>query len=113
MVGVIRTQFMLVSSSLFFGFCFWFAWSNNIPATTAVEIPLCFYNAIQTPTAPETVHVTLAGRQIDLLKLKPLAWHIDARTLQPGEQLLAPTVEQLFLPPSLKLVSCAPVVVKV
>ena len=105
--SLLRTNLMLKFLSLLFGFSFWLIWGAGQATTMSVELPICFYNNSEQYqiSAPEKLQVTLVGKRNDLLHINPtqLAIHIDAQSLAVGEQLIVPTAEQLFLPPTIKL----------
>jgi hypothetical protein len=107
--AALHTKIMLAWVCFGLGWSAWWVWGGLLVTNMETEVPICFYNAEQrTISAPETCRVTLVGKRNELLRLGELAWHIDAKGLQPGGQTMAPTAEQLFLPPAIKLVHCMP-----
>jgi len=98
--------------SLTLGYAFWCMLSQSHTASLQLTVPLTFYNVPQTLTvrAPETVHITLIGKRIDLwhIDLKTLALHIDMAGKQAGEHPLQLTVAQAFLPETIKLIDYTP-----
>lgn len=107
----ISTNKILKLMSLIFGITCWTLISRQQTSCCWFEVPVCFYNVPEGTTIkvePESVLVKLKGKAADLEACSSLALHINASTLKEGQHRMSPSVQELFLPDSVKLVHHQP-----
>lgn len=108
---------MLKLLAFIFGVSLWYIFSQSRHDTMSLEVPLCFYDAGQNIClqAPETIHVTLAGRRVDLCALdqKNLVAHVNASKFNEKTSKLLIESQYLFLPATIKLIHYTPAPVPV
>lgn len=75
-------------------------------------IPLCVYNEhdLDSLDFPSKIQVTLQGKRktLSLIDYKKLAAHLDGTSLKVGPNGIHISEENLFLPPTIKLVNYKP-----
>ncbi len=107
-----RSPIFLKVSSLILGFLLWSTVSELFTRSLWVAVPLSFYNTNEGTkiSAPETVNIELSGKRSHMKQIdkKTLALHIDAQSLQLGENHLTITREQLLMPPSISVATVIP-----
>ena len=90
----------------------WLHINYNKDVTCNIEVPLLFdqTNTEQMFHAPETITLQLRGTRSALYSLDPneSAVHIDARTLQAGEQKILVLPNTFFLPESVSMLNYMP-----
>lgn len=110
--ALLRTNLSLKIVAVIIGAIFWFITSAHHTTTLTLKVPVCFYNQAEDKEAqaPEYLSVELTGKRADLnsLDLANLAVHIDLTDFCPGEYLIEPSSENLFLPRRVKLVNWKP-----
>ena len=96
--------------SLLFGYTLWTTISTSQKISLTLKAPLSFFHEEQKIIdAPEYISVNLMGKRSEFYKLpQTLAFHIDADLLSTGNNILFLDKKQLFLPPSIQLISYAP-----
>jgi len=101
--------------ALLFGYTLWSAISAPQKIKYTFKAPLSFFHEEEkTIDAPDYVSVTLFGKRGEFYKLsRELAFHIDAEFLSEGKNTLLLDQSQLYLPDTVKLISCYPQKIKV
>jgi hypothetical protein len=101
--------------ALVFGYTLWSAISAPQKVKITFQAPLSFFHEEEkTIDAPDHVSITLFGKRSEFYKLtRELAFHIDADLLSEGKNSLFLDKSQLYLPNSVKLVSCYPQKIKI
>lgn len=98
--------------SLILGCMFWYMLSQGQTINVWLNVPVSFHNvpADLNIQSPETVAINIAGKRTDMYSLdkEQLAIHVDAHTLQQGDNLLTITPDALFLPDSITMVHYKP-----
>lgn len=102
---------VLKLAALLCGYALWHTTSKYQKITITKEIPLCFYNNSPDTLieAPDTISVTFQGNRENIFGTTfDSAVHIDAHSLQEGDQKQTITREQIFLPESVRLLHYVP-----
>lgn len=96
--------------ALVFGYTVWTTMSASQKITMTIKAPLSFFHdENKTIDAPDHVSVTLCGKRSEFYTLtRELAFHIDAELLLQGINTLFLDQSLLYLPKSVKLLSCSP-----
>jgi hypothetical protein len=107
---ILRSFFAVVAAILWWG-----AYESYRVIERAYTIPCCVYyqdseKHAHLDEAPEMIQVQLRGtrRALRTLDTESLAAHIDGILLEKGKQQLLITEENLFLPPTIKLINWSP-----
>jgi hypothetical protein len=105
---------ILKIASLFIGILLWSILSDLHVSSVRIRVPLYFYTtdgSSVTVKAPEEITVVIAAKrwQLRLIDFNTLALHVDVTEKSQGSFPLKPTIQQLFLPSYLKLVSYEPI----
>lgn len=101
--------------ALVFGYTVWTTMSAPQKIQMTLKAPLSFFHEEnKTIDAPDHVSVTLFGKRSEFYKLtRELAFHIDAELLSQGTNTLFLDQSLLYLPKSVKLLSCSPQKIKI
>lgn len=106
-----RHPLVLWASSLLISIALWHSISDHHHTTSTYVVPLHIYNAAHDTIRQSlpTMTVTLQGKRQDLRRLdtSTLAVYIDAQKWQKRSSYRI-TSNDLFLPPSIKLISYTP-----
>lgn len=96
--------------ALVFGYIFWTTMSERHVTQVTLNAPVSFFHQEGLVLdAPEAISVTLAAPRKKLYGLtRDLALHIDAQKLTQGKNTVRITEQNLFLPPSVKLIHYTP-----
>jgi len=96
--------------ALVFGYTLWSAISAPQKIKITFKAPLSFFHEEdKIIDAPDNVYITLFGKRSEFYKLtRELAFHIDADLLSKGKNTLFLDKSLLYLPKSIKLISCSP-----
>lgn len=106
-------NFNLKIISFMAGICFWYFLSNLRTIEIEYSVPLTLYGTkvdMYNLDTDENITVRLRGYKNDLygIDFNNLAFHINADTLQNGENHIILTEQDLFLPHTIKLVHYSP-----
>lgn len=108
----LRNNIPIKIIALLLGCVVWYILSATHRTSVWLKVPLCFYNQAENVAieAPEVLDIHIAGFRTSLYSIDPekLAFHINAQTLQSGDNFLTLDADQLFLPNTIKLLSYYP-----
>ena len=96
--------------SLIIGYTLWSIMSQPYAVQTTIMAPISFYNTHEAVTVqPESVKITVHGTRKELYKTAlRVAVHCDGSVLQPGENKITVTPEQILLPETVTLLHYSP-----
>lgn len=96
--------------ALVFGYTLWKSMSEAHKVEVSMRAPISFYNEHGLVIdCPESVAVTLFAKRHAISQLtRDIALHIDANTLEEGENSIAINEKNLLLPDTVKLLNCTP-----
>ena len=109
--STLTSSLFLKVSSLILGFGLWSIMNDLFTQSKWFTIPVCFYNTESHHIkAPETVTLELTGKRAHLKRISSdtLAVHVDAKSLQQGDNLLRITHDLLLLPQTLAVTTVIP-----
>ena len=117
MKNVLLSKPVLKIHALILGFFVWFVISQNHVVSITKQVPLSFYNQPKNTQlyAPDTVVLSSFGPKSHLNQVfhHDYAVHIDLSLYQPGVHEIELTEEDIFLPPTVKLLQLKPSLIQI
>lgn len=99
-------------NACFIGYGIWLLFSQDQIITSAIMVPVCFYNVADNHTviAPDTIQILICGskRILHQFDAYQSALHIDATHFIPGFNHVMLQKENLFLPDEINLINLIP-----
>lgn len=100
--------------ALIIGYCLWSFLGDIYLQTSTIKVPICFYDVPDEKEIiahPESITIQIRGKRSDLKQCDDLAFHINAKSLAPGQHAIAPSEDQLFLPKTVNMVHYKPLAI--
>ena len=94
--------------ALILGLSFWLMFCQSYRSTAWFTVPVLFYPQADGITAPETIDVCIGAQRSALWDMQNLAVHINAQTVEPGNNTIAISTEELLLPPQFDVIATKP-----